>query len=250
MHTRVDAIEHLCKYATLCGWPYTGLLCPVVGCHPLEEPWIRLIVACYFKVDKHASPHKRSAMLKSLLACTRRDTKRRETKALQDCKHISTSSNQNRHGSYGSEKRIFRYLRKQRSSVMTSAGGDLLRQLLTGRRVAVHKARHLGRAFPGQAQRTLWRECQATWAIVIRSIHQGYRCRSGLCNKVYMCNMKPVNEALHTICEESVDRRCLQPGDGSRRAMIWGSAFPAARSANAGAWASPKINLHAATTLF
>jgi hypothetical protein len=33
-------------------------------------------------------------------------------------------------------------MRKQRPGVLTGAGGDVLRQLLTGRRVAVHGARH------------------------------------------------------------------------------------------------------------
>jgi hypothetical protein len=39
-------------------------------------------MAGYFKVDEHAPPHECSAMLKSLLASTRRNPKRRETEAL------------------------------------------------------------------------------------------------------------------------------------------------------------------------
>jgi hypothetical protein len=64
-------------------WPHASLLCPVVGRHPLEKPWVSFVMASHFEVDQHTSPHKRSAMLKAFLTGTRRYTKRCETKALR-----------------------------------------------------------------------------------------------------------------------------------------------------------------------
>jgi hypothetical protein len=55
----------------------------VIGCHPLEEPWIGFVVAGHFQVDKHAPPHKGCAMLESFLASTRCNTERREPKTLR-----------------------------------------------------------------------------------------------------------------------------------------------------------------------
>jgi hypothetical protein len=43
---------------------------------------------------------------------------------------------------YSSKEGVIRDVREKRAGVLTGAGGDLLRQLLTGRRVAVHRARH------------------------------------------------------------------------------------------------------------
>lgn len=83
VHPRIYAIERFCEYATLRSWLYTGLLRSVVGGHPLEEPGIGLVMASHLQIDQQASPNECSAMLESLLACTRRDTKRCETKALR-----------------------------------------------------------------------------------------------------------------------------------------------------------------------
>jgi hypothetical protein len=82
VHARIDAIERLCEYAVAHKWLGASLLCPVVVGHPLEEPRVGVVMAGYFKVDEHAPPHECSAMLKSLLASTRRNPKRRETEAL------------------------------------------------------------------------------------------------------------------------------------------------------------------------
>jgi hypothetical protein len=91
VHAWVDAVEHFGEKTALRHWLHASLLCPVVGCHPLEEPRIGLVVASDFQVDEHAPPHERRAMLESFLACTRRDTKRRETEALRNGKHLVKS---------------------------------------------------------------------------------------------------------------------------------------------------------------
>jgi hypothetical protein len=83
VHAGVDAIEHLGKEATLRSGSHTSLLCPVISRHPLEKPRVGFVMAGYFKVDKHSSSDERSAMLKSFLTSARCDTKRCETKALQ-----------------------------------------------------------------------------------------------------------------------------------------------------------------------
>jgi hypothetical protein len=83
VHTRIYTIERLCEYAALRSWRHSSLLRSVVGGHPLEEPGIGFIVAGHLQIDQHASPNECSAMLESLLACTRRDTKRRKTKSLR-----------------------------------------------------------------------------------------------------------------------------------------------------------------------
>jgi hypothetical protein len=87
VHARIDAIEDFCEQSALRSGSYAGLLCPVVGRHPLEEPRVRLIMASDLEVDKHASPHECRAMLEPFLTCTRRDTKRRKSKSLRNCKH-------------------------------------------------------------------------------------------------------------------------------------------------------------------
>jgi hypothetical protein len=83
VHTWIYAIERLCEYATLRSWLHTSLLRSVVGGHPLEQPGIGFIVAGHLQIDQQASSNECSAMLQSLLACTRRDTKRRKTKSLR-----------------------------------------------------------------------------------------------------------------------------------------------------------------------
>lgn len=87
VHAGVYAIEDLGKHATLRKRSCADLLCAVVVGHPLEEPRIGVVMACYLQIDEHAPTYECGAMLESLLASTRCDSKRCETEALR---HVST----------------------------------------------------------------------------------------------------------------------------------------------------------------
>ena len=48
VHARINAIEHSGEDTVLDQWSGTGLLCPVVVGHPLEDPRIGVVMASYF----------------------------------------------------------------------------------------------------------------------------------------------------------------------------------------------------------
>jgi hypothetical protein len=152
------------------------------------------------------------------------------------CETVSTSTNLDRYQPYGSEEGIVGDLREDRTGVLTGAGGDVLRQLLTGRCVAVHKACRQGRAFPWQVRERYGRNAKPRGhllhavCIAARSTNLGSVTWASMHADREVSKQK---EALRTLWEDWVDGPYRQPHDGSRRAMIWGSAFPAARSANA-----------------
>jgi hypothetical protein len=150
-----------------------------------------------------------------------------------NCKH---TGDEGRSGSYGGKERVLGYLRERRSGIMTGAGANLLRQLLTGRRVAVHEARHRRRTFPLQPRK----DAMAAMPSNVGSGRTRYasvpQYISVLCNNSLRSGARPMKRkhCTHTIRggEDAVSNH-----DGSRRAAILGYRFPKSGGANAEAWA-------------
>lgn len=85
-----------------------------------------------------------------------------------DDRQQATHSRADGIGSYGREEGVVEDMRKWRPGALTGTCGEVLRQLLTGRCVAVHEARKLSRGFPQQTEGRYGRDAKQ-YVIALRA---------------------------------------------------------------------------------